>query len=88
MMKKSPPKKAAMPAKAAPMKASPMTPPAHLQPGSQRHYEAKDAMHTLKRAEEIKSNPKLMSDVHHVAKHETAAMQRVARLAKANSKAS
>ncbi len=40
-------------------------------------YKAQDALHTLKRAHEIKNDPKLMHHVREHAKHEKAALSKV-----------
>jgi hypothetical protein len=40
-------------------------------------WQAQDALHTLKRAHEIKNDPKLMHHVREHAKHEKAALAKV-----------
>ena len=45
----------------------------------QRRYAAEEAMHTLMRAEEHKSNPRLMADVKRLAAESAARMGRIAK---------
>jgi hypothetical protein len=45
----------------------------------QRRYEAEEALRTLTRADEHRSNPKLMADVKRLAAKTAAMMQRVAK---------
>lgn len=44
---------------------------------SDRYYAAKDAMHTMTRAEEIRGNKQLQSDIKKVAQHEIKGLQAV-----------
>jgi len=46
-------------------------------------WEAKDALHTLTRAEEIKSDPKLMAKVREHAQHHRQALAKIARAPRA-----
>lgn len=56
-----------------PAKATTMPAPA----ASETNWEARDALHTLKRAHEIKQDPKLMHHVREHAKTERAALSKV-----------
>lgn len=73
MATKAPVKKAA-PAKKAAVKVT--SPSSHM---SDKSYMAHDDMHTLKRAEQIKSDPSRHSAAVHHAKSELASLQKVAR---------
>lgn len=44
---------------------------------SERYHRAKDAMHTMTRAEEIRGNKQLQSDIKKVAAHEIKGLQAV-----------
>lgn len=45
--------------------------------GSDRHWAAREALESLKRAEVVKKDPKLMADVRVLAKTEAAALAKV-----------
>jgi hypothetical protein len=61
--------------KSAPAKSKPA--PAPVAMPDEMKWQAKDALHTLKRAHEIKNDPKLMHHVREHAKSERAAITKV-----------
>lgn len=50
-----------------------------MMPRTHDQYEVQDAVHTLKRAQQIKDNPKLHAAAKAHAKQEVAALQKIAR---------